>query len=479
LSRPFDKARYAALLEGLEISEIRKGELNDETRYEAEFFRKRYLHENKALSKWPKTRIGTFADVTDGPHGYHVVDEASPIVMLTAKNARGWFSNREGADPIAKWVDDDNKRSTLAAGDVILSDRGTVGMCALVTEEVLPANLDQDVARISWADKKRLRPEFVVAYLNSAFGQDHIRRYSTGMIQQGITLQKIREIPIPLLSDDFQTAIVTTVQTAYRARCDSTRFLEESEQTLLAALGLKDWQPPEPLTYTRSSKEVEAAERFDSEFFKPKFDALISRISKCGTCVSLESLLSHNRRGKQPVYAETGIPVVNSKQVLKNEVVLGDGNACAEMIPSVQQIRLGDVVINGTGVGTIGRAAAYLHNTPAVPDNHVTILRINNGSVDPVYLSVYLNSIAGQIQVKKWLHGSSGQTELYPGDIAQFQIWLAPRKTQTAIRKMVEDAFGARNEAQALLARAQRAVEIAIEEGEDAGLQYVTERRDA
>jgi len=82
----------------------------------------------------------------------------------------------------------------------------------------------------------------------------------------------------------------------------------------------------------------------------------------------------------------------------------------------------------------------------------------------------YVNSIAGQIQVNKWLHGSSGQTELYPGDIAQFQIWLAPIKVQKAIRKMVEDAFKARNDAKALLARAQRAVEVAIEEGEAAGL---------
>ena len=38
-------------------------------------------------------------------------------------------------------------------------------------------------------------------------------------------------------------------------------------------------------------------------------------------------------------------------------------------------IKKGDVLINGTGVGTIGRAACYLHEQNALPDNHVTILR--------------------------------------------------------------------------------------------------------
>ncbi len=200
MNRPFDEARYRVLLEGLETAVIWKSAINEDFRYEAEFFRKRYLHEDTALSRWQKQMVGEFAHVTDGPHGYHVVDEASPIVMLTAKNAKNWFSERSGADPIAEWVHTINKRSSLEVGDIILSTRGTVGLCALVTEETLPANIDQDVARISWPDKASLLPGFVVAYLNSTYGQDHIARYSSGMVQQGLSLQKVREIPIPILS---------------------------------------------------------------------------------------------------------------------------------------------------------------------------------------------------------------------------------------------------------------------------------------
>lgn len=38
-------------------------------------------------------------------------------------------------------VDDNNQRSSLRANDLILSTRGTVGCCAMVTAAVLPANI--------------------------------------------------------------------------------------------------------------------------------------------------------------------------------------------------------------------------------------------------------------------------------------------------------------------------------------------------
>lgn len=473
MSRPFDEVRYKGLLEGLEAAEIRRSALNAELRYEAEFFRKRYLREDTELSRWHQLAVGEFAHVTDGPHGYHVVDEDSPIVMLTAKNARDWFSDREGADPIAEWVDVSNKRSSLEEGDVILSTRGTVGMCALVTNEVLPANIDQDVARISWHNKAQFLPEFVVAYLNSTFGQDHISRHASGMVQQGMSLQKVREIPLPALSLEMQAAIAKTVRAALASRREVLQKNEQAEQNLIRALHLENWQPPEPLTYTYRASEAITAGRLDADYFAPKYEAMFARMWAGGECVDLDSLLELNRRGKQPEYAESGLPVVNSKHVLKNEVRLNVGNAFAVTSDDHLKIKSGDVLINGTGVGTIGRAATYLHDEPALPDNHVTILRPRSGAIDPVYLSVYLNTIAGQWQVEKYLRGSSGQIELYPVDIAQFKICLAPESVQQEIRRLVVEAFSARSKAQVLLENAKRAVEMAIEDSEAASLAYL------
>ena len=85
-----------------------------------------------------------------------------------------------------------------------------------------------------------------------------------------------------------------------------------------------------------------------------------------------------------------------------------------------------------------------------------------------------LNSIIGQMQVEQYFKGSSGQIELYPSEIKEFRIWLAPPKIQQQIKSHLEQANHSRQEAQTLLAKAKRAVEVAIEEGESSAMQFMS-----
>jgi len=459
-------------LEGLEAVEVLKSSLNEDIRVDAQYFRKRYIYEDTCRRHFESVSLGSQAFITDGPHGYHEVDLSSPIAMLTARCAKAWFADRSLADTISTKTDDSNRRSALEENDLILSTRGTVGACAIVEPLSLPANIDQDVARIAIKADARVSVRYVLVYLNSTFGQDWIERNSTGMVQQGLSLARVRELPIPLLSAHFQGRIDETITTASQLRRSAEASLANADAELLHALSLDDWKAPEPLTYVRSSRDALAANRLDAQHFQPRFDALANFIDATGQCAMLGDCLVANSRGKQPAYGDGGLPVVNSKHVLRGEVRLDGDNRLAVPGEVDVLIRPGDVLINGTGVGTIGRAAPYLHDGPAVPDNHVTVLRPAPG-LDAVYLSVFLNSKAGQWQVEQRLRGSSGQIELYPNDIAQFKIWLAPQSVQEAIRRQVEQSFSARQRASQLLEAAKRAVEIAIEDSETAALAYL------
>jgi type I restriction enzyme M protein len=81
--------------------------------------------------------------------------------------------------------------------------------------------------------------------------------------------------------------------------------------------------------------------------------------------------------------------------------------------------------------------------------------------------------MAGQWQVEERLRGSSGQIELYPTDIAQFTVWIAPSTVQKEIRRSVEKSYEQKQRATQLLDAAKRAVEIAIEDSEAAALAYL------
>lgn len=168
--------------------------------------------------------------------------------------------------------------------------------------------------------------------------------------------------------------------------------------------------------------------RLDAEYYQPKYDELVTKLKATNQSKQLGEVLQFNQRGKQPNYIEnTGVTVINSKYIRKNKIDF-DENRFGDLskTPKSLIIRKGDVLLNGTGVGTIGRCAPYLLDHPALPDNHVTILRSDN--IDPIFLSVMLNSIIGQMQVDKFYKGSSGQIELYPSDINQFFIWNAPKE---------------------------------------------------
>lgn len=468
MSRPFDEARYKGLLEGLEATEIRRSQLNIELRYEAEFFRQRYLKEDSALSRWPRLKVHEFANVTDGPHGYHVVDEESSIVMLTAKNAKDWFSDREGADPIAEWVNANNRRSSLAAGDVILSTRGTVGMCALVTEEVLPANIDQDVARISWADRESFLPEFVVAYLNSAFGQDYLARHASGMVQQGMSLQKVREIPLPLLSPEIQKSIAATVQAALQQRRGAIKKRDEAEQALLRALGLENWKPPEPLTYTRRTSDAFAAERLDSDYFAPRVAELLNKLSEAGLTIGAVAPVRHERfsPGKEGEFDYIEIGNVRA-----------DGTAGAERLPqseapsrASQIVRAGDVLTSS--VRPIRRLSALVtHEQDGyVCSSGFVVLQPRDVSAEVLLTYLRLPAVCELMD----LHTSAS---LYPAisetDLLALPFHPIPKQAEAEIVAAVQSAHAARRQAHALLETAKRAVEIAIEESEAAALGYL------
>ena len=86
--------------------------------------------------------------------------------------------------------------------------------------------------------------------------------------------------------------------------------------------------------------------------------------------------------------------------------------------------RKNDALVNSTGDGTIGRVAVYPFDFPAMVDGHITILRFKDQDM-AWYLAAYLLSNEGQLQIYRYINGSSGQVEIYPQDIAR--IWVRPR----------------------------------------------------
>ncbi len=355
----------------------------------------------------------------------------------------------------------------LQDGDVLVSVVGTLGNAALVTPKDLPAIFSCKSTAIRNAT---INPVYLTAYLNCRFGRELMLRKERGAIQKGLNLDDLRDVPVFVPSPVFQKEIELRFRRSLAMTAELKRQMEQAGEVLLSNLGLADLASTEPLTYTARASDVFAAGRIDAQYFRPLFAEVEDRLQATGRAVDLGKILSVNARGRQPQYDDTGLPVINSKHVRIHRVILEDNRTAAECGSPVI-IETGDVLLNGTGIGTIGRAAPYLHQARALPDNHVTVLRTD--AVDPVYLSVFLNSPLGQRQIERHIKGSSGQIELYPNDIARIIIWNAPDTVQQSIRAAILSAFDEEGRAKDLLEATKRAVEIAIEVGEAAAMAYL------
>ncbi len=479
MSRPFDEARYRGLLEGLEVVELPLTEVlsdNRVFRFDAQYFAKTALQIESTLKGGVWCELIGASDRVDSFGAYALTNEFSyveeGVPFLRCLNIRQGFTDFSDVLFVSEKANTLLSKSEIQPGMVLLTMSGSVGNASVALPNwKYPVNSNQDIAKIT--PKHGVDSYYLAAFLGSRFGRAQMERLPVGSVQQHIFLWMIEKLVIRRLSPETESAIGKAVSDAYSLEQVAVEDIQHAEQTLLRALGLENWQPPEPLTYTRPSRDAFAAGRLDAEHFTPKYAELEAHLLATGRFTTLETLLAINERGSQPDYAEGGLPVINSKHIANGEVRLDDDNRLAIAGSRGLKIRHGDVLMNGTGVGTIGRTAPYLHVGEALPDNHVTVLRPKAGAIDPVYLSVFLNSLAGQFQVNKWLRGSSGQIELYPNDIGQFLVWIAPDEIQQSIRKAIDDAFAAKRNAIRLLDAAKRAVEIAIEDSEAAALAWL------
>lgn len=121
----------------------------------------------------------------------------------------------------------------------------------------------------------------------------------------------------------------------------------------------------------------------------------------------------------------------------------------------------GDVLLSSTGDGTLGKAAVYDADEPAVADGHITIIRLDTSQVDPFYLADFLRAGFGREQINRLYTGSTGLIELTPQHVDTVVVPLPglqeQRKVSDALRTAESDYVRLQREALDALSTAQSA----------------------
>lgn len=113
-----------------------------------------------------------------------------------------------------------------------------------------------------------------------------------------------------------------------------------------------------------------------------------------------------------------------------------------EKYTSEQYLCAGDIIINSTGTGTVGRTG-YVNNNlfkeyhRFVADSHITVVR-HLENVNSKYIYLFLKSPIIQTEIESKCSGSTNQIELATKTIQAFLIPLPPIKEQNLIADLID-----------------------------------------
>ena len=262
------------------------------------------------------------------------------------------------------------------------------------------------------------------------------------------------QIPLPPLTEQYR--IVAEIEKWFalidqieQGKADLQTAIKQTKSKILDLAIHGKLVPQDP----NDEPAIELLKRIHPDFI-PCDNGHSKKLPQSWCICRLKDLCTFLSRGKSPKYSETDktFPVFAQKCNLK------DGGISLEQAkfldPSTigkwseeYKLKTGDVLVNSTGTGTVGRTRLFhekcLGKYPfVVPDSHVSVIRMTKGII-PQYLYAYISSNKIQQYIEDNLAGSTNQKELYIGVLEQMEIFVPPLAEQQRIVQKIEELFSA------------------------------------
>ena len=351
---------------------------------------------------------------------------------------------------------DENKANSylLNDGDILFARTGaTVGKSYLVqglTEEAIYASY---LIRVQTYDV--VLPQYVKFYFESGYYWEQIEQESVGVGQPNVngTILGNLHIPIPPIHEQCRIVSELTkwmgiIDVIEQGKTDLQTVIKQAKSKILdlAIHGKLVSQNPTDEPASELLKRINPDAEITCDNGK------YGKIPKNWCACKLVDICSFLSRGKSPKYSEDDktYPVFAQKCNLK------DGGISLEQArfldPStinkwndVYKLQTGDILVNSTGTGTVGRTRLFNTNCLGkypfvVPDSHVSVIRVLK-SICPQFIYAFISSNSIQQYMEENLTGSTNQKELYIGVLENMQIFLPPLAEQHRIVAKIEELF--------------------------------------
>jgi type I restriction enzyme S subunit len=171
---------------------------------------------------------------------------------------------------------------------------------------------------------------------------------------------------------------------------------------------------------------------------------------------SLDSLCSLISRGTAPVYVEHSDVLAIGQRCVASEGFVSEFARphSHRVMRNVLRPEPGDVLLNSTGTGTIGRSVVFDAHGAFIVDGHVTVMRPSSGVADSRWLNSVLRTPWLQRHLVRFCYsGSTNQLELSRTPLRESRLPAPPFEEQRQIAQILDTLDTAIHETEAIIAK--------------------------
>ena len=435
---------------------------------------------------WCWVRVRDIAMVKGGkrlPKGASFSEEITTHAYIRVTDMKNHSVNISNLRYISDEIFSAIKNYTIAKDDLYVTIAGTIGVVGEIPDKLDGMNLTENAVKIT---NIAINKSFLCIILQTDFVQQQFQNKTHQVAMPKLALERILSTLIPIcpyvqqlqIVDRFQICdnFLSTIDTekeelqkivslskykildlAIRGKLVPQDPNDEPASVILERIRTEKEELIKQGKIKRDKKESVIFKGDDNSYYE-KIDGEVSCIDEeipynipdTWTWVRLENCcVKEIRRGKSPKYAEISNVIVFAQKC--NTKYNGIDISLAQYLdettikryPTDEHMQDGDIVINSTGTGTLGRVGIYRNtdNTTGlliVPDSHVTVIR-SFSCISSYYLYAFMK--AHQTELEKKGEGSTNQKELKPLTLKEMLIAVPPISEQKRINKSINVAF--------------------------------------
>ncbi len=362
-------------------------------------------------------------------------------------------------------------KSKVYGGEVLINKIGSPGLTYLMPSLNKPVSLGMNLFMLRMKYDSVINNVVLYLFLNSRIGKSIITRVVNGTVPLTIDKESIKSILVPVFSNSFQLLLSQLIEKRNVLLKQSYILYTKAEDILNKELNITNIENTKPYSIRSFSNSFGKSKRLDAEYYQDKYDQIVNRLK---TKLTLSNICHIYDENFNPL--EKGIyKYVELSDIYSNGEIREPTEYFGNELPTRARRKIDN------GQVLVSSIEGSLSSCALVTDYDSSNLICSNGfyvvdsdTINSETLLVLFKSQYIQMLLKQRCSGTI-LTAISDDEFKNLPFIQIDAQVQDKIAQKVQESFRLRKQSKDLLEKAVKAVDLAIEQGEEKAIAWLNE----